>query len=80
MLGARGAGQGANTLHRHVWRQDDRLPGAQDHQHFFVGTRILSQGGHASSFDGEEGQNIGIPDSYLLQVCNVTITKDAIFS
>ena len=34
VLGARGAGQGANTLHRHVWRQDDRFPGAHDHQHF----------------------------------------------
>ena len=26
------------------------------------------QGGHASSFDGEEGQDVGIPQSYLLQV------------
>ena len=45
----------------------------------FCGNTFLSKGGHASSFDGEEGQNIGIPDSYLLQVCNVTISKDANF-
>ena len=28
------------------------------------------QGGHASSFDGEEGQDVGIPQSYLLQVAS----------
>ena len=29
-----------------------------------------TQGGHASSFDGEGGQDVGIPQSYLLQVVN----------
>ena len=29
-----------------------------------------TQGGHASSFDGEGGQDVGIPQSYLLQVGN----------
>jgi len=34
----------------------------------FGGKMTVFQGGHASSFDGEEGQDVGIPQSYLLQV------------
>ena len=31
---------------------------------------LPTQGGHASSFDGEGGQDVGIPQYYLLQVGN----------
>ena len=34
----------------------------------FGGKMTVFQGGHASSSDGEEGQDVGIPQSYLLQV------------
>jgi len=34
----------------------------------FGGKMSIFQGGHASSFDGEEGASTGIPESYLLQV------------
>jgi len=34
----------------------------------FGGKMTVFQGGHASSFDGDEGQDVGIPQSYLLQV------------
>ena len=86
LTGSGGARQRANPLHRHVWRQDDNLPGKKifqveqlitflqsvariPHIPFHHRCEYLSnQGGHASSFDGEEGQDVGIPPSYLLQV------------
>ena len=38
--------------------------------HIFSLSSFPCQGGHASSFDGEEGQDVGIPQSYLLQVAS----------
>ena len=38
--------------------------------HIFSLASSPCQGGHASSFDGEEGQDVGIPQSYLLQVAS----------
>ena len=38
--------------------------------HIFSPASSPCQGGHASSFDGEEGQDVGIPQSYLLQVAS----------
>lgn len=69
--GAGGPGQGAHSLHRHVWGQDVHFPGKE---RVHIKDLILQpafdfyQGGHASSFDGEEGVSTGIPESYLLQV------------
>jgi len=59
---------------------DDRLDGlavqvrvvqGKESQHFlamFGGKMIVFSGGNASAFDGENGEDVGVPKQYLLQV------------